>query len=292
MKSVEVGGVDGGGFISDESSFYGGEDAEEEWEERAKNSDLHAAIEYQSRLPAALAYVESSKPLPVLRNPREGESTAWQLNESIADFIERLRPSTSTCIDTGPWIWASNPHVEHHPVQSDLAGLTERGTELLQKFQAFQNETEMKMQGKARTTIGRKLSPKRTALEKDLRQAALDFNVRVGKWMLFPTVENVDHDWKLVAKGTTQNKLGIDAKVATAGEDRDPGQRLICIYTRDFDDTNDVRRVLKELVSMGLVREDSQRGIFYKCDAYTHLGIERGNDWGLGASLYGSRSML
>ena len=292
MKSTEVGDVNGGVYISDESSFYGGENAEEEWEERAKHSDLHAAVEYQPRLPAALAHVESSKPPPVLRNPREGQAAAWQLDESIEDFVDRLRPSTSTRTDIGPWIWALNPHVEHHPVRSDFAGLKQRGSELLDKFQAFQKKTETQMHDKARSTITRKLTPKRAALEKDLRKAAHGFNVEEGKWMLFPTVETLDHDWKLVAEGTTRNRLGIGAKVATAGDDHDPNQRLICIYTRNFDDRNDVKRVLKQLVKMGLVREDSQRGIFYKCDAYSHLGIERGNDWGLGASMYGSRSML
>ena len=30
------------------------------------------------------------------------------------------------------------------------------------------------------------------------------------------------------------------------------------------------------------------KGIYYKCDAFTHLGIAGGNQWGLRASLYGS----
>jgi len=45
------------------------------------------------------------------------------------------------------------------------------------------------------------------------------------------------------------------------------------------------------LVDMDLVSEDG-RGIYYKCDAYTLLEINSGNEYGLAASLYSSKEML
>jgi hypothetical protein len=67
----------------------------------------------------------------------------------------------------------------------------------------------------------------------------------------------------MVARATASNELGIAAKVAPASYDnRQP--RLICVYTKDFTDMNDVTRVLSKLQDIGLV---SMRGrpIYYKC---------------------------
>jgi hypothetical protein len=55
---------------------------------------------------------------------------------------------------------------------------------------------------------------------------------------------------------------------------------------------DDVRRVLQGLVDLDLVGPDNPRGIYYKCDAYTYLDINSGNEYGLPASLYSSRELL
>ena len=89
--------------------------------------------------------------------------------------------------------------------------------------------------------------------------------------MLFPTVEHVDFVWGKVAKGTVEGELGVAAKVAAAeSEDEvDGGKRkLVCVYTKDFGDKEDVERVLLGLKGMGLLKgEDGGegRGIYYKC---------------------------
>lgn len=108
--------------------------------------------------------------------------------------------------------------------------------------------------------------------------------------MLFPALGSLDKVWKAVVEATADNRLGPLAKVAT--DDGKPTERLICVYTKDFRDTDDVRRVLKELVSMSLVK--SERTIYYKTDAYTHLNLYAGNapDYGLQASHYSSQYLL
>ena len=103
--------------------------------------------------------------------------------------------------------------------------------------------------------------------------------------MLFVPPEHVPKTWKLVAHAVAEARLGISAKIATDGED----VRLICIYTANFNDKEDVARVLQEIAAMDLLPRDSKRGIYYKADAYTHLGIEGNNEYGLRASLYGSK---
>jgi hypothetical protein len=103
--------------------------------------------------------------------------------------------------------------------------------------------------------------------------------------LLFVPPEHVPKAWKLVAHAVAEGRLGISAKIATDGE----GVRLICIYTADFSDRDDVARVLQEIAAMDLLPQDSKWGIYYKIDAYTHLGIESNNEYGLRASLYGSK---
>jgi hypothetical protein len=108
--------------------------------------------------------------------------------------------------------------------------------------------------------------------------------------MLFPAAEDLTLVWRMVVEGTISNRLGSAAKVAT-DQGRKDG-RLICVYTKDFRDMEDVCRVLKELAAQGLV--DSGSGIYYKADAYTYLNIYGKNaaDYGLQASVYSSQKLL
>ena len=67
--------------------------------------------------------------------------------------------------------------------------------------------------------------------------------------MLFPTLDDVPRYWYKVAEATADNRLGIGAKIST-GLDDDRKERLICVYTKDFSDMDDIRRVLQTLVGL------------------------------------------
>lgn len=82
--------------------------------------------------------------------------------------------------------------------------------------------------------------------------------------MLFCPSAEVNEVWEIVAKATANNELGIAAKVAPRSPIEDPRKdRLICVYTADFKDLNDVGRVLRKLRELRLVEA---RGcpIYYK----------------------------
>lgn len=83
--------------------------------------------------------------------------------------------------------------------------------------------------------------------------------------MLFPQPADVNRVWGLVAAATAKGELGIAAKVATDGGDGERVSRLVCVYTGDFSDGGDVRRVVEGLVGMGLVGTGGERGVYYKC---------------------------
>lgn len=82
--------------------------------------------------------------------------------------------------------------------------------------------------------------------------------------MLFIPPIEVNEVWAIVAKATANNELGIAAKVAPRPEGEDRRQdRLICIYTADFRDLEDVGRVVQKLRELKLV-EARGRPIYYK----------------------------
>ena len=67
-----------------------------------------------------------------------------------------------------------------------------------------------------------------------------------------------------MAHAVAANELGIAAKVAPKPVDADSRRdRLICIYTADFQDKADVGRVLQRLRELKLV-ESRSRAIYYK----------------------------
>lgn len=110
--------------------------------------------------------------------------------------------------------------------------------------------------------------------------------------MLFVDPALVDDVWATVARATVRNELGIAAKVGPREGGRGSSkERLICIYTYDFSDRQDVGRVLGRLKELELVRP-GRKPIYYKADAYTHLGIASGNHWGLKASIYSSTEIF
>lgn len=76
----------------------------------------------------------------------------------------------------------------------------------------------------------------------------------VGKWMLFPTVDEINEAWARVRQATTEGKLGIAAKAATAKPNanaKNEREKLICVYTYSYEDKEDLLRVLGELRKMG-----------------------------------------
>lgn len=97
--------------------------------------------------------------------------------------------------------------------------------------------------------------------------------------------------WRVVAQATSAGKLGPTSKVATPDPNSGKDETLICVYTYDFTDQQDVRRVLDELVELELCRKDG-RPIYYKCDAYTYMDITSNNDYKLRASLYSSAELF
>ncbi|EHA21788.1 hypothetical protein ASPNIDRAFT_183269 [Aspergillus niger ATCC 1015] len=218
-------------------------------------------------------------------------------NEPISSFLARLRPSsTLSTSPTGSWIYTTSYSYEQP--QADLKKLVADGTKALKahKEAIAQVRAEHAKKPKKKQTpaaLTRELTQHRKDLENTLFSLARQTNVVSGKWLLFVLPEKVDEVWGIVAEATAKGELGFGAKVATAavaadGDDDAKKARLIAIYTKDYEDRADVERVLRKMAALKLVDLDG-RPVYYKCDAYTHLDIRGGNEWGLRASMYSSR---
>lgn len=238
-----------------------------------------------------------------LHNPYAGIPYAWQLTETVEDFLDRLPPETTTS-DQVPWIFICNPYI--HRVgkrQSDKWQVKGRDNDDEGPDEEGANVQIVVQGGEERLQLVRDLlekasqtdmvkSVKEREANKERRQAAADiltlahaYRVRAGKvpsyehildyairekltvnsqWMLFCQPQEVNEVWAIVAKATAANELGIAAKVAPKSADGDARRdRLICVYTADFRDRSDVGRVLQKLRELRLV-ESRGRPIYYK----------------------------
>ena len=71
-------------------------------------------------------------------------------------------------------------------------------------------------------------------------------SVRCGLWLLHHKKERVDEVWKKIKTLLSKNKLSNRARVATTKQASEAGH-FICLYTYDFEDVQDVFRVLVTL---------------------------------------------
>ncbi|RSL39770.1 hypothetical protein CEP53_013816 [Fusarium sp. AF-6] len=296
--------------ISDDSDFYGDEETVMNLNQRVQDFDVDAWMFQQQENPGrAVPRSNLIGDTSHLHNPYAGVPYAWQLTETVDEFLVRLPPKTTELSQETPWIFICNPYiprVEKAMAQNQLsrgnedeapeeegsrtALVIEGGHERLQIAAKFIDG--IPRSGLPISVQEREANKERMSAAEDILRLAHAAKVRAGKWMLFCPPAEVNDVWDIVAKATANNELGIAAKVAPKPVDEDSRRdRLICVYTTDFADKADVGRVLQKLRELRLV-EARGRPIYYKPDAFTYIGISSGNIWGLKASIYSSNDIF
>ncbi|KAK4236932.1 hypothetical protein C8A03DRAFT_35131 [Achaetomium macrosporum] len=280
--------------MDSDSDFYGDEETISVLEARVEDFDIVAwwdcRNDMTSYLRSTMQPQNTTQIAAPLYNAYEGEPGAWRLSESIEQFLARLPPATTDWRPGLDWIWIANPYIPPGP-GSTRAQFREGGAErlrLLDEFAKMATVSAAKASGKPLNMLRKDLAKERRETVEDLRELAVACNVVTGKWMLFADPGYVNDVWARVARATANNQLGIGAKVETRVESEKA--RLICVYTRDFRDKDDVARVLNRMRELELVRPGRQ--IYYKSDAWTELGIYGGNNWGIQASMYSSNEIF
>lgn len=93
-----------------------------------------------------------------------------------------------------------------------------------------------------------------------------DDTERSGKWLIWLSSETIDRYWTKIKQAVEGGKLGDAAKVSTAGSLSMKHPRYVmCVYTYDYEDRDDVMRIRQVLRDLGIRRE-----IPYKADEDTH----------------------
>ncbi|KAJ5711692.1 hypothetical protein N7488_005848 [Penicillium malachiteum] len=215
-------------------------------------------------------------------------------NETISSFLSRLRPSITLKSEAGPWIWVrgkASKSLSKSLESRDEASFVRKGTELLREFDDKEQELRAAHdKSGARSTGGltRKLKPLRCELETGILSVARETGITAGKWMLFPSDDRVDEVWRTLVLALEKGDVCADAKVSTNDGKGNGQARLICIYTEDFADREDVKKVLQMLAREELFHPRG-RPIYYKSDAFTLLEINSKNKYQLKASMYSSK---
>jgi Domain of unknown function (DUF1917) len=108
---------------------------------------------------------------------------------------------------------------------------------------------------------------------------------RSGKWLIWLSPENIDRYWAKIKEAVEQGQLGEEAKVSTRNkgsmtpevrrkkEERGDTSFVICVYTYDYQDREDVMRIRQRLRDLGI-----RRPIRYKADSDTGAG-KYGSDY-------------
>jgi hypothetical protein len=218
-----------------------------------------------------LAWATPSHPSGQLHNAFKDVPGARQLSETVDAFLSRLPPATTDAHVSGlPWLWIANPRVPPDPEPND--GLfTREGAGRLRRFTDFMIATKEKHAAeKSATQYNRTISKERTSVVADLCELAAASGVVCGKWMLFPEPGAVNRVWEVVAHATANGELGTVSKVATRSAADPGGERLVCVYTKDFRDKEDVARVLSRLRQLGLASEGPKK-LYYKSGQFFYF---------------------
>ncbi|KAI9791469.1 MAG: hypothetical protein M1816_003813 [Peltula sp. TS41687] len=296
--------VDGHGYISNESSFYGDGEEKANLEARSEFHFERWGIHLQNQMQAYATAADASNALAAAatishNNPHEGNSSGRQLSESVADFLQRLPLSTSHRGEHGPWLYIANPTFNRQGMANDSVwdSFATQGRELLAKWLIKKDAIKEGLKGRPASVIKSAVTRERKLWEEELRRLAIGWGCTTGKWLLFRRGRALDEAWAAIAEATAQGRLGIGAKVATwdgsEGEDHD---QVICVYTANFADEADVGRVVKRLSEMGLAGKTKQ--VRYKTDAWTIMGIYREqefelfNEYEFQTTLYSSQYFL
>ncbi|KAH8819710.1 hypothetical protein F5884DRAFT_23682 [Xylogone sp. PMI_703] len=275
-------------YLSDESDFYGDDNTKRNLELRASSFD---ALQWWKSKSSSLTEIANSnveaelgKKAAPKYNIYEGLLCGRQLSETVDEFLRRLPPSTTLQSISIPWIFISNPYVPRYGKQvlpsessanetiteappepeSDVARFREIGQALLEELTVLRKKVERQKAGQPHFAINKAVNVQKTQIVERILKAAQETRVRSGKWMLFCSDSEVDAVWSIVARHTAEDQLGTGAKVSPRDPNANRGvARVICIYTKNFSDQEDIRRVIRKLRDLGLV-ETKGRPIYYK----------------------------
>jgi hypothetical protein len=123
-------------------------------------------------------------PKPVLFNPGQGSPDAWQLGESVDDFVKRLPPLT-TSVFTCTWIWVHNPHFDARDKNKYTSHRADefrsRGTDLLAESLQARQQLQTKGLHGPKGPLTKSLNEESKALQQRINDLAVECGILSGK---------------------------------------------------------------------------------------------------------------
>ncbi|XP_022110658.1 UPF0696 protein C11orf68 homolog [Acanthaster planci] len=202
-------------------------------------------------------------------NPKQEVS----LKHAAEEFLAMYPPSRVREVKGSPihWISARAPIVRNYTFRlCDDGKIKYQGRDIDGLCEAFEDLVQ---------------SGRPVTFEK-IKQIAVDNRCLVGKWLLYKkTGVHADLTWERIFQATITGHLGISAKVSSAptvGDFNGP-RHVVCVYSQDFTDKVDVMELEARLRKLGIRCQ-----LTYKPDAFSYMGLYRGNEWGLKPTIYTS----
>lgn len=103
--------------------------------------------------------------------------------------------------------------------------------------------------------------------------------------ILFFSRSKIDVSWTAIAKAVVSGTLGTAAKMFKSDSSEEESYYVICVYTEDFTNEEEVWAAEKSLRKLGITEH-----LYYKPNIYTTVGIYRENEWGIRPTIYKSRA--
>jgi len=88
-----------------------------------------------------------------------------------------------------------------------------------------------------------------------------------GKWLIFHPTSEIDAAWAKIWKACGKKLLGSGCKVSTLRSRKSDGKHVICCYTDDYENKEDVLRVRWALWDLGY-----RLPLYYKSDEMSRRG--------------------
>lgn len=184
----------------------------------------------------------------------------------LARFLDTFPPSRASCSDVA---WITVEAASPAPTASQP------------QPRARQQRLERRVE--AAVVAWEAVAARRPPTHADAAHLAARFDLRRGKWMLFPASQGeADAAWRVVAGAAAAGQLGDEVKISGVAPGRD--DQVVCVYTRDYLDEADVRRVRGALCVLGLRLR--RRRMLYKPDIHTHLQLYSRGQGSLRPSVY------
>ena len=183
-------------------------------------------------------------------------------SDTIVSHVETPITATDWRTAYGGWVWARHPgHARRHVNDDDY-----RNAESV-VLKAYQRGEKCKDVQSGALGSQQLFEVCKQAL--DMFPGASTS----GKWLLRVTAQDIDELWPMIQDGVLTGRLGPTAKTGPIQE----GLYLICVYTKDFRDKDDVQSVYRNLCFIlrvyyalhGDLDSRKERTHYYKADIVT-----------------------